>query len=66
MATKTNSELETEIIDIKKKMNQILTAIQNLASKKTLQQLQLLRSGDIADLKKRVTNLEQDVETLRR
>lgn len=60
----TNSQLLDRIVEIEETINTLQTALNNLASKKTMNQILAIKQKEIEDLKSRVTSLESQISIL--
>jgi predicted nuclease with TOPRIM domain len=60
----TNQQLTERIIAIETKLNDVQTALNNLATKAQLKSLASVRQSDILDLQARVTELETQIQIL--
>lgn len=60
----TNAQLQERIEAIENKLNEIQVALNNLATKKQLNQSVNVRQSEITDLQTRVSDLESEVQTL--
>ena len=60
----TNDQLEERVLAIEAKLNQMQLAINNLASKKTMNALTQIRQAEIESLKQRVADLEEQLVTI--
>jgi len=66
MAEKSNLELTDDVALIIAAVNNLKIAVSNLASKKQLSTLSLIRAGEIKDIKDRLSNLEGIVGILQK
>jgi predicted nuclease with TOPRIM domain len=60
----TNEQLLQRITNIELKLNEMQTAVNNLATKKQLNMSVNIRQNEITDLQARVADLEAQVQTL--